>query len=362
MTDDPPLLDVEDLTVHFHTEQGTVRAVDGVSFRVGEREAFGLVGESGAGKSVTAMSILKLIQTPPGEIVDGSVRFRGEDVLSMSGPELQRVRGNEIGMIFQDPEQSLNPVHTVGRQVAEPVRIHRDVSDEEAWDRAVEMLELVGIPDPGERATEYPHQFSGGMQQRAMIAMALANNPSLLIADEPTTSLDVTIEATILDLIDRLQEDHDMSVVLITHDLSVISEVCDRVGVMYAGRMAEVAPVERIYDAPRHPYTYGLVNSIPSAREKTDSLASIEGQMPSGIDPPSGCRFHPRCPAAMADCDRHHPEEVERDGGRVACHLYPEPRDEPGSAAEVDPDPELIGRLTGGDDRAADRRRGGAGE
>jgi peptide/nickel transport system ATP-binding protein/oligopeptide transport system ATP-binding protein len=356
MAETAPLLDVEDLTIHFQTEQGTVHAVDGVSFQVSEREAFGLVGESGAGKSVTAMSILKLIQTPPGEIVDGTVRFRGEDLLSMTSAELQRVRGNEIGMIFQDPEQSLNPVHTVGRQVAEPVKIHRDVSEDAAWERAVEMLELVGIPDPEERATEYPHQFSGGMQQRAMIAMALANNPSLLIADEPTTSLDVTIEATILDLIDNLQEETDMSVILITHDLSVISEVCDRVGILYAGRMAETGSVQRIYNDPRHPYTYGLVNSIPSAREKADSLASIEGQMPSGVSPPSGCRFHPRCPAAMPECKERHPDAIEADGSRVACHLHPEPNGEPGSAAEVEPDPEMITRVTADEEVPANDR------
>lgn len=343
-----PLLEVEDLRIHFHTEEGTVRAVDGVSFEVHEREAFGLVGESGAGKSVTAMSVLKLVQTPPGEIVSGSVRFRGEDILSMTPKELTRVRGNEIGMIFQDPEQSLNPVHKVGRQIAETVEIHRDVSEEAAWDRAVEMLELVGIPDPSERAHEYPHQFSGGMQQRAMIAVALANNPSLLIADEPTTSLDVTIEATILELIDDLQEETDMSVILITHDLSVISEVCDRVGVMYAGRMAETGAVERLYRAPKHPYSYGLVNSIPSAREKVDTLASIEGQMPSGVNPPEGCRFHPRCPAAMPECKEEHPPDVETQDGSVACYLHPTPISEAGSAAEVAPNHEMVHALIDG--------------
>lgn len=343
---DEPLLEVENLRVAFNTGEGRIQAVDGVSFEIDEGEAFGLVGESGAGKSVTAMALLRLIQTPPGQINAESVQFKGRDVLEMSQEELLSIRGGEVSMIFQDPSTSLNPVHTVGRQIAEAVTLHTDATEDEAWEEAVEMLERVGIPDPEERANEYPHQFSGGMQQRAMIAMAIVNRPSLLIADEPTTALDVTIEANILELIDDIQEDYGMSVLLITHDLSVISEVCDRVGVMYAGQMAEVAPVDQIFRRPQHPYTEGLLNSIPSAHEKVNQLATIEGQMPGAGNRPSGCRFHPRCPAAMPECQNKNPEMRETDIGEAACLLHPSPPSSPGSVAEVEPNEELLDRLT----------------
>jgi peptide/nickel transport system ATP-binding protein len=331
MTD--PLLEVDDLHVSFHTDEGTVRAVEGISFTIDESETLALVGESGAGKSVASLSILDLVQSPPGEVERGSISFRGEDILEMSADRLQEVRGGEIGMIFQDAETALNPAHTVGRQIAESVRIHQDVSEDEAHERAVEMLERVGIPDPEERADEYPHQFSGGMQQRAMIAIALANDPSLLIADEPTTALDVTIEAAILELLDDLKDEFDMSMLFISHDLSVVSEVCDTIGVMYAGELVERGSVDEVYTNPKHPYTHGLLKSIPTAHEKVDQLTPIKGAMPAGTDRPPGCRFHPRCPAAMEECSTVDPELRPESGRDVACHLYPEPTGEPGSAA-----------------------------
>lgn len=344
--DDTPLLEVNDLEVAFETDEGRIQAADGVSFQIEEGEAFGLVGESGAGKSVTAMSLMQLIQTPPGEISAESVKFQGRDILEMSQQELRSIRGGEVSMIFQDPSTSLNPVHKVGKQIAEAVTLHSDATEEEGWEEAVDMLERVGIPDPEERAHEYPHQFSGGMQQRAMIAMAIINRPSLLIADEPTTALDVTIEANILELIDDIQEDYGMSILLITHDLSVISEVCDRVGVMYAGEMVEVAPVKNVFDEPQHPYTEGLLNSIPTAHEKVEHLATIEGQMPGAGNRPSGCRFRPRCPAAMPECADENPEMRETKIGEAACLLHPSPPSTPGSAAQVDTDLELLDRLS----------------
>lgn len=336
MTDDPPLLDVENLEVSFHTDEGTVRAVDGVSFTIEEGEAFGLVGESGAGKSVAARSILRLIQSPPGEIEAGSVRFRGEDTLQMGSEELRQLRGGSVGMIFQNADTALNPSHTIGRQIAETVTIHQNVDSDAAWSRAVEMLEAVGIPDPADRAEEYPHQFSGGMQQRAVIAIALANNPALIIADEPTTALDVTIEASILDLLSELQDEFDMSMLFISHDLNVVSEVCDSIGVMYAGKIVERGSIQRVYRDPRHPYTHGLLNSILSAHETVEQLTPIVGRMPSGTNRPQGCRFHPRCPAAMEECKKTAPPLCPQDDRDVACHLYPRPPEEPGSAAAVD--------------------------
>lgn len=331
-----PLLEVENLEVSFHTDQGTVRAVDGISFTIEEGEVFGLVGESGAGKSVASLSVLRLIQSPPGEIESGSIRFRGKDILRMDDEDLRQIRGGDISMIFQNAETALNPSHTVGRQIAETVRIHQNKEAEAAWDRAVEMLEAVGIPEPAERAQQYPHQFSGGMQQRVMIAIALANDPALIIADEPTTALDVTIEASILDLISDLQEKRNMAVLFISHDLNVISEVCDSIGVMYAGRIVERGSIQQVYRDPRHPYTHGLLNSILTAHEKVDHLMPITGRMPTGTDRPSGCRFHPRCPAAMEQCMEKLPTLHPHDGRDIACHLYPSPPEEPGNAAEVD--------------------------
>jgi peptide/nickel transport system ATP-binding protein len=331
-----PLLEVENLEVSFHTDQGTVRAVDGLSFTIDEGEAFGLVGESGAGKSVASLSLLRLIQSPPGEIESGSIRFQGEDILQMDDEDLRQLRGNDIAMIFQNAETALNPSHTVGHQIAETVQIHQNKEKKVAWERAVEMLEAVGIPDPAERAEEYPHQFSGGMQQRAMIAVALANNPALIIADEPTTALDVTIEASILNLISNLQEKSDMSILFVSHDLNVISEVCDSIGVMYAGNIVERGSIQQVYRSPRHPYTHGLLNSILTAHEPVEQLTPITGRMPTGTDRPPGCRFHPRCPAAMEKCTETPPKLRSQDARDVACHLYPSPPEEPGSAAEVD--------------------------
>lgn len=332
----PPLLEVENLEVSFQTDQGTVRAVDGVSFTIEAGQAFGLVGESGAGKSVASLSILRLIQSPPGEIESGSIRFRGEDILRMDDDDLRQLRGGDISIIFQNAETALNPSHTVGRQIAETVRIHQDKGERAAWERAVEMLDAVGIPDPAERAEEYPHQFSGGMQQRAMIAIALANDPALIIADEPTTALDVTIEASILDLLSELQERLGMSMLFVSHDLNVVSEVCDSIGVMYAGTIVERGPVGRVYRDPRHPYTHGLLNSILTAHENVERLSPIAGRMPTGTDQPSGCRFHPRCPAAMETCTERSPTLRTRDARDVACHLHPSPPEKPGSAATVD--------------------------
>lgn len=335
-----PLLEVDNLHVQFHTDEGTIRAVDGISFTIHEGETFGLVGESGAGKSVAALSILDLIQTPPGEIGPGTIRYREDDLFTCSDARLREIRGGEIGMIFQDASTALNPSHTVGRQIAESVRIHQDAADTAAWARAVELLERVGIPDPNERADEYPHQFSGGMQQRVMIAMALANNPSMLIADEPTTALDVTIEATILDLLDDLQAEFNMAMLFISHDLSVISEVSDRLGVMYAGELVEVGTVSDIYRTPKHPYTRGLFASIPTAHEQINELTPVRGQMPAGHDRPTGCRFHPRCPAAMEICKTENPRLAARGQNEreLACHLYPSPPTEgnPGDSATTD--------------------------
>lgn len=331
----PPLLEVENLEVSFHTDEGTVRTVDNISFSIDEGEAFGLVGESGAGKSVASLSILRLIQSPPGAIEAGSIRFRGNEVLQMGDKELQKLRGGDVGMIFQNAETALNPSHTIGRQIAETVRIHQNADTETAWARAVEMLEAVGIPDPAERAEEYPHQFSGGMQQRAMIAVALANTPALLIADEPTTALDVTIEASILELLSELQDEFDTSLLFISHDLNVVSEVCDSIGVMYAGEIVERGSIQQVYRNPHHPYTHGLLNSILSAHKPVKRLRPIAGRMPTGTNRPSGCRFHPRCPAAMEHCKEEPPSLHQHEDRHVACHLYPSPPAEPGSSADV---------------------------
>jgi oligopeptide/dipeptide ABC transporter ATP-binding protein len=298
-----PLLEVDDLRTVFHTETGVARAVDGVTFAIGEGETLGLVGESGCGKSVTSLSILRLIPEPPGEILAGSViRFRGRDLLALPRREMRRVRGNEIAMIFQEPMTSLNPVFTVGNQIAEAVRLHRRVSKREAMDRAIEMLRLVGIPAPETRVSDYPHQLSGGQRQRVMIAMALSCDPQLVIADEPTTALDVTIQAQILDLLVELRERLGMALLLITHDLGVVAQVCDRVAVMYAGRIVEQAPVRQIFEDPRHPYTKGLLRAIPQLGKTADRLMTIPGQVPSALDWPAGCRFRSRCPHAWERC------------------------------------------------------------
>ena len=297
-----PLLTVTDLVTQFDTEDGRVTAVDGVSFDVMPGETLGIVGESGSGKSVTALSVIRLIQTPPGRIAGGRVTFKGRDLLGLPDHEMREIRGNEISMIFQEPMTSLNPLFTVGDQIMEAILLHQDRDKQRARERAVEMLRKVGIPSPEKRVDQYPHQMSGGMRQRVMIAMALACNPSLLIADEPTTALDVTIQAQILDLIGKLKQDTGASVMLITHDLGVIAETADRVIVMYAGQIVETGDVDTIFDRPMHPYTSGLLQSIPRLTEDKDRLHSIEGIVPSPFDMPKGCRFAPRCPLADAQC------------------------------------------------------------
>jgi oligopeptide/dipeptide ABC transporter ATP-binding protein len=320
------ILQVEDLQTHFFTAIGTVRAVDGVSYSLKAGETLGVVGESGCGKSVTALSILRLVASPPGRIVGGAVRFQGKNLLELSEPEMERIRGNEISMIFQEPMTSLNPLYTVGHQIAEAVALHQGLGKSEAWERAVEMLRRVSIPEPERRAHAYPHQLSGGMRQRVMIAMALSCNPKVLIADEPTTALDVTIQAQILDLMRELRETTGTAIVLITHDMGVVAENADRVVVMYAGRKVEEAPAAELFDNPAHPYTKGLLGSIPhldSAAKnggRRERLNEIKGMVPSLFNLPPGCSFAPRCPAASDRCRSTAPElEERRPGHWVAC-------------------------------------------
>jgi oligopeptide/dipeptide ABC transporter ATP-binding protein len=305
-----PLLDIRDLRVHFFTDFGVVKAVDGVSYSLAAGETLAIVGESGSGKSVSALATMGLI-APPGRVVSGSISFQGRNVLELDEEELRRIRGNRIGMVFQDPLTSLNPVFSVGSQIAEAVRAHSKVGRRAAKRRAVEMMEIVGIPNAAERTGDYPHHFSGGMRQRVMIAMALAMNPALLIADEPTTALDVTVQAQVLDLLSSLQEEFKMAMVLITHDLGVVAEQADRVAVMYAGRIVEQASVDDLYYRPQHPYTMGLMSSIARLdRERTGRLHPIKGQPPSLVNVPPGCAFHPRCPYVQDICRRERPELV----------------------------------------------------
>ncbi len=315
-----PLLSVEDLRVHLFTSRGVVRAVDGVSFSVSPGASLGIVGESGCGKTMTALALMRLIPAPPARIVSGRIMFDGQDVAALDERAVRELRGDAMAMIYQDPMTTLNPVFSVGEQIAEAVRLHRNASHSGALARAVEMLELVGIPDPSRCARSYPHQLSGGMRQRAVIAMALACNPKLLIADEPTTALDVTIQAQVLDLMRRLQQELGTAIILITHDLGVISELVDTVVVMYAGQVVECAPVRRLFAAPRHPYTQGLLRSVPSLETREHRMRTIEGTVPSAFDLPSGCRFHPRCARALPICRSEEPPVV-RDGagGEAAC-------------------------------------------
>jgi oligopeptide/dipeptide ABC transporter ATP-binding protein len=301
------LLAIEDLHTHFRTSAGVVRAVDGVSYGVRSGETLAVVGESGCGKSVTALSILRLVAMPPGIQAGGAIRFEGEDLLCADLERMREIRGNEIAMIFQEPMTSLNPVYTVGDQIQEAIELHQDVDPETARGRVLEMLARVGIPDPERRIGEYPHQMSGGMRQRVMIAMALSCNPKLLIADEPTTALDVTIQAQILDLLRRLQAELGMSILLITHDLGVVAEMAHRVVVMYAGRVVEVAGVRELFARPRHPYTAGLFHSLPRLDAEGERLSPIEGSVPDLLHLPPGCRFHPRCPFALERCRREEP-------------------------------------------------------
>ena len=313
-----PLLEVRDLVTEFRTERGTVRAVDGVSFEIAPRATLGVVGESGSGKSVTALSIMRLVASPPGRIARGEIRYGGKDLLALREPEMRAIRGNRIAMIFQEPMTSLNPVFTVGAQVGEAVRLHQGKSRRDARQIAIEMFRKVGIPSPEQRVDAYPHQLSGGMRQRVMIAMALACKPDLLIADEPTTALDVTIQAQILELLVELQRELGMSVLLITHDLGVVAETCDEVVVMYAGRVVERAPTKALFAAPRHHYTAGLLKSIPSGR---DRLQEIPGMVPSLADLPRGCKFADRCPAVRERCRAEEPDLVPLGESHVRCHF-----------------------------------------
>jgi len=318
------LLTVQDLRTHFFTGEGVVRAVDGVTLSVRPGETLGLVGESGCGKTVTALSILRLVPDPPGRIVGGTICFDGRDLLRLPEEEMRSIRGCAISMIFQEPMTSLNPVFTVGEQVAEGIRHHQKVSRREAWDRAVEVLRRVKIPDPARRAYEYPHQLSGGLRQRVMIAMALALGPRLLIADEPTTALDVTIQAQIVDLLMGLQEEMQMAVILITHDLGVIAETADRVVVMYAGRVVEEASAEQLFETPLHPYTQGLLESLPKLEtgKRHRRLTAIPGLIPNLLDLPTGCKFAPRCPKVIGDCWPTEPDLREvRPGHWARCIL-----------------------------------------
>ena len=316
-----PLLDVTNLKTQFFTQDGVVKAVDGVSFHVNPGETLGIVGESGCGKSITALSLMRLIPTPPGKIVDGSIIFQGDNILEMSDEEVRNVRGNRIAMIFQDPMTSLNPVLTVNRQISEAVMLHLGMSKAEARERSVELLKMVGIPNAEERVGQYPHQFSGGMRQRVMIAMALSCNPDLIIADEPTTALDVTIQAQILELLTKIQADRGTGLIMITHDLGVVAGMTDRVNVMYAGHIVETAETDELFANPRHPYTLGLLNSIPRLdNQEKGRLKPIRGLPPDLIDLPNMCPFAPRCDFAEEQCFQQNPllREVVP-GHEIAC-------------------------------------------
>ncbi|MCH2393920.1 MULTISPECIES: ABC transporter ATP-binding protein [Oceanibaculum] len=319
-----PLLDVRGLVTEFHSSEGVFKAVDGVSFAVARGETLGIVGESGCGKSVTSLSVMGLIPRPPGKIPAGEIVFEGRDLLTLSSREMRDVRGNDISMIFQEPMTSLNPVYTVGQQIMEGILLHEDISEAEARERAIEMLRLVRIPSPESRVDDFPHQMSGGMRQRVMIAMALACNPKLLIADEPTTALDVTIQAQILDLMRDLRERTGTAIMLITHDLGVIAELADRVVVMYAGKVVEEARVGDLFTDPQHPYTLGLLGSIPKLDVEEERLATIEGSVPNPYNMPAGCKFNPRCPFADDKCRQEVPVLAEvKPGHKVACWKAP---------------------------------------
>jgi oligopeptide transport system ATP-binding protein len=319
------LLEVQDLRVEFRTQDGVARAINGVTYHVDAGETLAVLGESGSGKSVTAQTIMGILDTPPGFVTGGQIRFHGKDMLTMSAEERRRIRGEGIAMIFQDALSALNPVFTVGFQVAEQFRIRRGMSRKEAKKRAVEMLDLVKIPNARERINDYPHQFSGGMRQRVMIAMSLALDPEVLIADEPTTALDVTVQAQIMDLLADLQQERRMGLILITHDLGVVADVADRIAVMYAGRIVEEAAVADLYAGPAHPYTLGLLESIPRVDEKGQQLRTIKGLPPSLLRIPSGCPFHPRCPMAQPVCEEKVPPLLQLGHGRAsACHFAKE--------------------------------------
>ena len=320
------VLDIKDLVVHYETEDSDVHAVNGIDIAIGKQRTLGLVGETGAGKTTTALSIMNLVPDPPGVIKSGSITLEGKDVLKMSDAELEAMRGNDVAMIFQDPMTALNPVMTVGEQIAESLELHQNLKPEEALEKAKEMLKLVGIAET--RANDYPHQFSGGMKQRVVIAIALACSPKLLIADEPTTALDVTIQAQVLELMKDLINNRDMSMLMITHSLGIVAEICDDMAVMYAGRIVEKGTVDDVFNSMRHPYTEGLFNSLPNLKEQGEMLEPIKGLMPDPADLPPGCTFAPRCPYATEACSASVPELQAVDGSKthfVACHAYARP-------------------------------------
>jgi oligopeptide/dipeptide ABC transporter ATP-binding protein len=322
-----PVLAIQDLVVDFRTEDGVVHAVDGVSYELYPGETLGIVGESGSGKSVSTLALLGLIPMPPGRIVRGTAMFKGRDLLRLKKRELRKVRGNEVAMVFQDPMTSLNPVLTVGRQLGEAITTHfPSEKDAAVKAKVIDLLRMVGVPNPETRYTQFPHEFSGGMRQRAMIAMGIANSPSLLIADEPTTALDVTIQAQVLEVLKRVQKETDAATILITHDLGIVAEMCDRVLVMYAGHIVESGTVEDIFRAPRHPYTIGLMNSLPKLTGDEEWLEPITGAPPSLINLPTGCPFHPRCFLARERCKQEVPplKPVEGAGHQSACHFSEE--------------------------------------
>jgi len=313
------LLDIKNLTIHYITKESVTRAVNRISLSIGERKTLGLVGETGAGKTTTALGIMRLVANPPGKILDGEIFFEGKDLLKASDSEMRKIRGNEISMIFQDPMTALNPVIRVGDQIAEVIELHDNCSKAEAVVKSLKMLETVGIQP--ERSTDYPHQFSGGMKQRVVIAMALACNPKLLIADEPTTALDVTIQAQVLDMMNDLKEEYNTSMLLITHDLGIVAETCDEVAIMYAGEIVEYGSLERIFHNTRHPYTVGLFGSIPSLDKDVERLSPIQGLMPDPSNLPSGCKFHERCTHVCDECTTVEPEYSEIEPGHfVRCH------------------------------------------
>ncbi len=317
------ILDIKNLKTHFFTQRGVVKAVDGISFGIRKGECLCLVGESGCGKTATALSVLRLIDMPPGRIVAGEILYHGEDLLHCSQQRLRQIRGNSIAMIFQDPQSSLNPVFTVGDQITEQIRLHLSLKHKQAIEKAVSLMEQAGIPQAGERMKDYPNQFSGGMQQRVMIAAALSCDPEILIADEPTTALDATIKAQILDIFQDLKRKQNMSILFITHDLGAVAEIADRIIVMYGGRLAEAGTVFDIFDQPKHPYTLGLIDCLPSISARRERLIPIPGMIPSLINPPQGCIFHPRCGRRLSICSREEPREVILSKGHsVACHLY----------------------------------------
>lgn len=316
------ILEVKNLKTQFKINHGLVNAVDGVDFDIDKGEVVAIVGESGSGKSVTSLSIMGLIPSPPGKIIDGEILFKGENLLNKSKKEMQSIRGNKISMIFQEPMTSLNPVYTIGKQISEALIKHKNFNKKDAEKECIKMLDLVGIPSPDKRINDYPHQMSGGMRQRVMIAMALCCGPELLIADEPTTALDVTIQAQILDLMTKLKDKFNTSIMLITHDLGVVAEVADRVVVMYCGKVVERGSVYELFENPLHPYTVGLLNSIPKIDEKKDKLFMIPGMVPNPLEMPKGCSFSDRCERCMDICTKSMPPLIEYDNRQVRCFLY----------------------------------------